>query len=246
MNNDTILLLKECDSGLKMAISSLDEVLDVIKNQKFKEICITSKNKHQTLKNEVDHLLKEHHLQEKEPSLLAKSMSWLKMNFKIQMNEDDQTIASLLFEGCSMGIETLYKYFEAAVSIVVLDEVLYFYRETENSVLNATNVQGRLEVMKDDITSIVHQMTFFRDNGYTEAYRRGRAFLYRQALYFVMFVRANDLSDEGEQYNYCLRVLTSFKSEIKYVGLKWYVAIKLYQLVPNLLLACSKNKFKVY
>ena len=42
MNNDTILLLKECDSGLKMAISSLDEVLDVIKNQKFKEICITS------------------------------------------------------------------------------------------------------------------------------------------------------------------------------------------------------------
>ncbi|AMS08868.1 glycosyltransferase family 2 protein [Limosilactobacillus fermentum] len=142
--------------------------------------------------------------------------------------------------------ETLYKYFEAAVSIVVLDEVLYFYRETENSVLNATNVQGRLEVMKDDITSIVHQMTFFRDNGYTEAYRRGRAFLYRQALYFVMFVRANDLSDEGEQYNYCLRVLTSFKSEIKYVGLKWYVAIKLYQLVPNLLLACSKNKFKVY
>ncbi len=67
MNNDTILLLKECDSGLKMAISSLDEVLDVIKNQKFKEICITSKNKHQTLKNEVDHLLKEHHLQEKEP-----------------------------------------------------------------------------------------------------------------------------------------------------------------------------------
>ena len=27
----TILLLRECDSGLKMAISSLDEVLDVIK-----------------------------------------------------------------------------------------------------------------------------------------------------------------------------------------------------------------------
>lgn len=35
MNNDTILLLKECDSGLKMAISSLDEVLDVIKKSKI-------------------------------------------------------------------------------------------------------------------------------------------------------------------------------------------------------------------
>ena len=49
MNNDTILLLKECDSGLKMAISSLDEVLDVIKNQKFKEIC-KKKNLHYSQK----------------------------------------------------------------------------------------------------------------------------------------------------------------------------------------------------
>lgn len=55
MNNDTILLLKECDSGLKMAISSLDEVLDVIKNQKFKEIYITSKNKHQTDNDQSHH-----------------------------------------------------------------------------------------------------------------------------------------------------------------------------------------------
>ena len=43
MNNDTILLLKECDSGLKMAISSLDEVLDVIKNQKFKKSVLLQK-----------------------------------------------------------------------------------------------------------------------------------------------------------------------------------------------------------
>ena len=133
MNNDTILLLKECDSGLKMAISSLDEVLDVIKNQKFKEICITSKNKHQTLK--------EHHLQEKEPSLLAKSMSWLKMNFKIQMNEDDQTIASLLFEGCSMGIETLYKYlhqYENASSKIkeVTEKLIEIEKELSQNIQN--------------------------------------------------------------------------------------------------------------
>lgn len=43
MNNDTILLLKECDSGLKMAISSLDEVLDVIKNQNSKKSVLLQK-----------------------------------------------------------------------------------------------------------------------------------------------------------------------------------------------------------
>ena len=81
MNNDTILLLKECDSGLKMAISSLDEVLDVIKNQKFKEICITSKNKHQTLKNEVDHLLKEHHTSRKRTFITRKKHVMVKNEF---------------------------------------------------------------------------------------------------------------------------------------------------------------------
>ena len=63
--NDTILLLRECDSGLKMAISSLDEVLDVIKNKHFKNQCIESKNKHQTLKKEIDQLLKENNIKEK-------------------------------------------------------------------------------------------------------------------------------------------------------------------------------------
>lgn len=43
MNNDTILLLKECDSGLKMAISSLDEVLDVIKNKNSKKSVLLQK-----------------------------------------------------------------------------------------------------------------------------------------------------------------------------------------------------------
>ena len=65
--NDTILLLRECDSGLKMAISSLDEVLDVIKNKHFKNQCIESKNKHQTLKKEIDQLLKENNIKEKLP-----------------------------------------------------------------------------------------------------------------------------------------------------------------------------------
>ena len=43
MNNDTILLLKECDSGLKMAISSLDEVLDVIKIKNSKKSVLLQK-----------------------------------------------------------------------------------------------------------------------------------------------------------------------------------------------------------
>lgn len=53
-----MLLLQECDAGLKMAISSIDEVLDTIQNQEFKQLSIDIKNRHQKLKEEVDYLLK--------------------------------------------------------------------------------------------------------------------------------------------------------------------------------------------
>ena len=91
--------------------------------------------------NDTILLLKEHHLQEKEPSLIAKGMSWLKMNFKIQMNEDDQTIASLLFEGCSMGIETLYKYlhqYENASSKIkkVTEKLIEIEKELSQNIQN--------------------------------------------------------------------------------------------------------------
>ena len=43
-------------------------------------------------------------------SLMAKSMSWMKMNFKIAMDHEDSTVASLLFQGCAMGVESLYHY----------------------------------------------------------------------------------------------------------------------------------------
>ena len=41
---------------------------------------------------------------------MAKGMSWMKTNLKIQMNESDSTIADLITDGCDMGIKSLNKY----------------------------------------------------------------------------------------------------------------------------------------
>lgn len=62
---ETMLLLQECDAGLKMAISSIDEVLDTIQNQEFKQLSIDIKNRHQKLKEEVDYLLKKYEIKKK-------------------------------------------------------------------------------------------------------------------------------------------------------------------------------------
>lgn len=106
----TINLLKECDAGTKMAVASIDEVLDKVESQKFKGILSECKDKHTHLGNEIHCLLKKHNEQDKEPNPMAKGMSWLKTNMKITLDGSDNTIADLMTEGCNMGTKALNRY----------------------------------------------------------------------------------------------------------------------------------------
>jgi len=109
-NNDTIYLLKECDAGSKMAVTSLDEVMENVQNEKLEKLLKKSKEHHENLGNEIHSLLIQYHSEEKDPNPMAKSMSWLKTNMKMSMDKSDATVADLLTDGCNMGIKSLYKY----------------------------------------------------------------------------------------------------------------------------------------
>ena len=109
-NKDTTQLLKECDSGSKMAVSAIEEVLEKTTEPKLKEILEKSKEHHAKLGNELHSILAEHGSDEKEPAVMAKGMSWLKTNVMLTMKNNDQTIADLITDGCNMGIKSLYKY----------------------------------------------------------------------------------------------------------------------------------------
>jgi len=109
-NNDTIYLLKECDAGTKMAVTSIDEVLDKVHNEDLKALLSKSKDHHEKLGNDIHSLLLEYHSEEKEPSAMAKGMSWLKTNMKITMDNSDATIADLITDGCHMGVKSLHRY----------------------------------------------------------------------------------------------------------------------------------------
>lgn len=109
-NKDTINLLKECDSGSKMAVSAIDEVLEKTTEPKLKDLLEKSKAHHAKIGNELHCLLCEHGSDEKEPAAMAKGMSWLKTNVMLTMKNNDQTIADLITDGCNMGIKSLYKY----------------------------------------------------------------------------------------------------------------------------------------
>lgn len=114
---DTIKLLRECDAGIKMGITSIDDVLDEVQNEKFRQCLTVCKDEHVKLGDEIQMLLELYHDDGKEPNPMAKGMSWMKTNVKMAMNESDQTIADLMTDGCNMGVKSLNKYlnqYEAA------------------------------------------------------------------------------------------------------------------------------------
>lgn len=110
IEQDTIKLLRECDAGIKMGVSSIDEVLEYVSDEKFKKCLETCKEKHEKLQADIQELLDKYHDEGKEPNVMAKSMSWIKTNVKLVLNESDQTIADLITDGCNMGVKSLHKY----------------------------------------------------------------------------------------------------------------------------------------
>ncbi|MBR6666068.1 MAG: hypothetical protein IKL22_10195 [Lachnospiraceae bacterium] len=109
-NQDTVKLLKECDAGTKMGISSIDEVLEKVCDSEMKELLQKSKAHHENLENDICSMLQEHNACEKDPSPVAKGMSWMKTNMKLAMDNSDATVADLITDGCNMGVKTLNRY----------------------------------------------------------------------------------------------------------------------------------------
>ena len=110
INEDTIKLLGECNAGIKMGVSSIDDTLEYVSSEKLKNILSTSKQEHEKLGNETHELLNKYHDSGKEPSAMAKGMSWIKTNVKLSLDESDATVADLITDGCNMGVKSLNKY----------------------------------------------------------------------------------------------------------------------------------------
>ena len=110
IEQDTIRLLRECDAGVKMGVSSIEDVLDYVKSEDLKKSLSECKTAHEKLGNEINEALDRFGDDGKDPNPIAKGMSWMKTNIKLIMHESDHTIADLITDGCDMGVKSLSKY----------------------------------------------------------------------------------------------------------------------------------------
>ena len=65
MEDDTIKLLRECNAGIKMGVTSLNDVLDHVNDDHMRDILQESKKVHEKLGNETHKYLNEYHDQGK-------------------------------------------------------------------------------------------------------------------------------------------------------------------------------------
>lgn len=108
--NDSIKLLRECDAGVEMGVSSIDDVVPYVKSPALKQLLTVCKEEHEKLEREIRVLLRKNGDEGKDPNPVAKGMSWIKTNVMLVMNESDKTIADLMTEGCNMGVKSLNRY----------------------------------------------------------------------------------------------------------------------------------------
>ncbi len=110
IEQDTIKLLRECDAGVKMGVKSIDDVVEYVESDSFERRLRDCRREHEKLDGEIREQLDRFQDTGKEPNPMAKSMSWMKTNVKLAVDNSDHTIADLMTDGCNMGVKSLNKY----------------------------------------------------------------------------------------------------------------------------------------
>ena len=110
IEEDTVKLLRECDAGIEMGVSSIADVMGAVKSEKLRSLLTDSRREHEKLRNEVTNALERFHESGKEPNPIAKGMSEVKTGVRLAINASDSAVADLMTDGCNMGIKSLHRY----------------------------------------------------------------------------------------------------------------------------------------
>lgn len=109
--HDTSKLLRECDAGIKMGITSLEDVIPQTADPGLEQVLKQSRQEHIRLRAEAERQLNRIKDKGKSPGAMAKSMSSIKTQLTMQTGGDTDA-ARLVTKGCEKGIGTLNKYLD--------------------------------------------------------------------------------------------------------------------------------------
>ncbi len=107
---DTVELLKECNAGCKMAIDSMEQISKYVTDDQLKTLITKYNGEHIKMEEDIHRMLNNLGEEDQEPSPIAKASSWIQSEVKMMLKGDTHQAASLLTDGCNMGIKSLCEY----------------------------------------------------------------------------------------------------------------------------------------
>ncbi|MBQ1282148.1 MAG: hypothetical protein IIY16_07880 [Oscillospiraceae bacterium] len=110
MNRETIRLLRECDSGVKMAVASINDVIGRVEEPSLREHLTRSCEAHTAYGQEMARLMNSAGFRAPAANPIARSMAKMKTSVKLALHPGDSTVADLMTDGCNMGIRSLSRY----------------------------------------------------------------------------------------------------------------------------------------
>lgn len=109
---DTIRLLRECDAGVRMGVSSIKDVLAHAPSDELAGRLSGSRREHEALGAEICAALERFGDEGKAPNPAARGMAWLKTAAELTLSPTDAKAAGLIADGCDMGVRSLRSYLD--------------------------------------------------------------------------------------------------------------------------------------
>lgn len=112
--NDTMKLLKECDSGCKTAMDGMAQVLKHVSSATMRAEITACTDRHAAFSKRCQTLLNATGEGGGQPPAFGSMMMQAGTGIKLAMNDDDRKIAEMMANGANMGMQSLSKVMNAA------------------------------------------------------------------------------------------------------------------------------------
>ena len=140
MNSDSVMLLKECDAGSKMAVESIGQFRVYAENTTLKNCLDKYIKEHEVFGSKCRKMLVENNECPQDPSKMASAFAKISTDVRMMLDKDSSKIANLLIDGCNMGIKTttenMHKYSNATPETMnIAKEMIQLEQEMSKELL---------------------------------------------------------------------------------------------------------------
>ena len=113
MDTSTYEILKECNSGCRMAVNSIEQLVVYLKNQELQELFSKYKEDYEKMERESIRLSEGKLQEEKFSEKAAETFAWISAEVKMMFNDDTSKIAEMMIDGANMGIKSITEKLES-------------------------------------------------------------------------------------------------------------------------------------